>query len=98
MSCSLVQGSPYALCLNACGFTLYNSTNFHYYLYTVKKTVRDAGPQHEGDGKLRHPHRPSGLMIDGGFFRLFYADDVIFSVTHMLWACVTLGFCNSDIG
>jgi hypothetical protein len=42
-------------------------------------SLRDAGPQHEGDGKFRRPHRSSGLIyVDGGFFRLFYVDDDIF--------------------
>jgi hypothetical protein len=26
-------------------------------LYTVRKDKRDAGPQHKGDGKFRHPYR-----------------------------------------
>jgi hypothetical protein len=30
---------------------------------TVKKATRDAGLQHEGDGKFRQPHRPSGLYL-----------------------------------
>jgi hypothetical protein len=29
---------------------------------TVRKTKRDAGPKHEGDGKFRHPHRTIGKI------------------------------------
>jgi hypothetical protein len=55
--------------------------NFKHALSLLKKATRDAGPQHEGDRKSCHPHRPGGLTA--------------FSVTLMFWACVTLGFCNS---
>jgi hypothetical protein len=47
--------------------------------YTVRKTQRDAGPKHEGDGKFRHPHKTIGKILHiqrSG--RSIYVDDGIF--------------------
>jgi hypothetical protein len=42
----------------------------------LKKNKRDAGAQHVGAGKFRHPHRPGGpIYVDDGFFRSIYVDD-----------------------
>jgi hypothetical protein len=55
-------------------------------LATVRKAKRDAGPQHEGDGKFRHPRRTIGKIRHqhrSGPKSMWMTE---FSVTHMLWA------------
>jgi hypothetical protein len=53
---------------------------------TVKKNKPDAGSQHVGAGKFRHPRRSGGPIYVTDFYDLS---------TWMLCSCVTLGFCNS---
>jgi hypothetical protein len=65
--------------------------NTHWIYSTIKritlleKTKHEAGSKHEGDGKLRHPHRTIGkirhLHRSG---RSIYVDDEIFRHIHVL--------------
>jgi hypothetical protein len=75
-----------------------NNKQNHFTKITVKKAERDAGPKHEGDGKFHHPRRTIGKIRQHQ--RLGWASLSIwvteFSVTLVLWSCVTLGFSNSD--
>jgi hypothetical protein len=52
---------------------------------TVRKAKSEAGPQHKGDGKFRHPYRLKGPIsgVDG-FFRSFYVDYGIFRHPRVL--------------
>jgi hypothetical protein len=57
-------------------------------MYTVKKAERDAGPKHEGDGKfLIHVERSEKSVSTRDWTSV-----TEFSVTLVLWSCVTLGF------
>jgi hypothetical protein len=64
-----------------------------YWLVTVRKANRDEGPKHVGGGKFRQPHRLSGpiymLLSDFSDPSMWMSE---FSVTHMFWSCVKLGF------
>jgi hypothetical protein len=66
-------------------------------IYTVKKAERDAGPQHKGDGKFRHPYTVDrealSLVLTAFSDRSTWMTE--FSVTLVFWSCVTLGFFNS---
>jgi hypothetical protein len=51
---------------------------------TVKKK-RDAGAQHVGAGKFRHPRGSSGpIYVDDVFFGSIYVDDGIFRHRHVV--------------
>jgi hypothetical protein len=61
------------------------SNIFSTFRRTVKKTKRDVGPKHVGEGKFRHPRRSTGsIYVDNGFFRLIYVYDGIFRQPHVL--------------
>jgi hypothetical protein len=66
------------------------------WLSLLKKTKRDAGAQHVGDGKFRHPvgrATPSTMwMKDFSDVSTWMTE---FFLTRMLCSCVTLGFLNS---
>jgi hypothetical protein len=55
-------------------------------LYTVKQNKRDAGAQHVGPGKFRHPRigRAAQSYVDDGFFRSIYVYDGIFRHPHVV--------------
>jgi hypothetical protein len=62
---------------------------------TVKKAERDARPKYEGDVKFHHPRRTIGKINtrDWPSLSIWVAK---FSVTLVLWSCVTLGFSLSN--
>jgi hypothetical protein len=65
-----------------------NNFSDNIFILTVKKAKRDAGPKHVGDGKLRHPHKLSGLIYDGDeFFQSIYVYDGIFRHPHVSGLC-----------